>query len=251
MIEEDEPLQNASPRDPTIATRRLGWAVLIAAIALMAVVAVAIAMFSPVKLARTGPPSVDATVTSPEGASAPTRAATSQTAAPPPAAPVWTVDKAASRLTFRASLGGQPVDGVFRNWDAQIAFDPKNLKASHAMIVVETSSALTGEPNRDELLPTPNWLSTRRYPKATLVTRSITESAPGLYRAVSDLKVRGVTVKMTAPFTLTIAHDVARMQCVIDVDRHAFAVGEVPGMPLAALAPDVQVRLRLVARKDH
>ena len=169
----------------------------------------------------------------------------------PPAAPVWSVDKAASRLTFRASLGGEPVDGVFKSWDAQIAFDPKNLKASHAMLAVETASALTGEPTRDELLPTANWLWTRRYPKATLVTRSISQTGPGHYQASADIHIRGLVRRVTVPFTVAVSHDVGRMQASITLDRNVFSIGQVPGMPLTALAPEVTLNLRLTAHKEH
>ena len=68
---------------------------------------------------------------------------TARTTLPAQAASVWTVDKAASRLTFRAVMNGQPFDGVFRVWDAQIAFDPHNLATSRATITVDTTSALT------------------------------------------------------------------------------------------------------------
>ena len=172
-------------------------------------------------------------------------------AALPAAAPVWSIDKPASRLSFRARLGGLPVDGVFKTWDAQIAFDPKNLRASHAMVAVDTASALTGEPTRDALLPTVNWLSTRRYPKATLVSRSIVQTGPGRYTASCDLRLRGQSRRISVPFTLTVVRDVGRMQATLALDRRSFGVGQVPGMPLTSLAPQVQIYLRLVAKKGH
>ncbi len=75
-------------------------------------------------------------------------------AAAAPAAPVWSVDRAASRLSFHAVLAGQLIDGVFS---------------------LNTASAITGQPLDDEVLPTAGWLWTRRFPKAQLVTQAITQ----------------------------------------------------------------------------
>jgi polyisoprenoid-binding protein YceI len=164
---------------------------------------------------------------------------------------VWIVDKAASRISFQAMLGGQAVDGVFKTWDAQIAFDPKNLKASHAIISVDTTSVMTGQPTRDELLPTPAWLSTRKFPKAALISRSIVQSGPGRYLAVADLKLRGASRRMTVPFTVTLSQTTGHMMASMMLDRTAFGIGQVPGMPLTSLSPMVKVTMRLTAKRDH
>ncbi len=170
---------------------------------------------------------------------------------PPPAAPVWIVDKAASRIGFQATLGGQAVDGVFKSWDAQIAFDPKNLKASHALISVETASAMTGQPTRDALLPAPAWLSTHKFPKATLISRSISQTGPGRYLATADLKLRGVTRRVSIPFTVTLSQATGRMLASMMLDRTTFGIGQVPGMRLTSLSPMVKVTMRLTAKKEH
>jgi polyisoprenoid-binding protein YceI len=170
---------------------------------------------------------------------------------PPPAAPVWIVDKAASRIGFQATLGGQTVDGVFKSWDAQIAFDPKNLKASHALISVEASSAMTGQPTRDALLPTPAWLSAHKFPKATLISRSISQTGPGRYLATADLKLRGVTRRVSVPFTVTLSQTAGRMLASMMLDRTTFGIGQVPGMRLTSLSPVVKVTMRLTAKKEH
>lgn len=181
--------------------------------------------------------------------SAPPPRHSAHTAEPTKAAPVWTVDKAASRLTFRATMNGKPFDGVFRAWDAQVAFDPHNLATSHATITVDTTSALTGQPIKDEALPNPEWLSTAQFPQATLVTRAITETGPGRYQASVDVHIRGVNWRTTVPFTVSINHDVGRMQATLTLDRRTFGIGEGPFRSPAPVEPAVQVSLRLIAKK--
>ena len=167
------------------------------------------------------------------------------------AAPVWTVDKAASRLTFRAVMNGAPFDGVFRDWDAQIAFDPHNLQNSRATITVETTSALTGQPIKDAALPNSEWLSTTSYPQATLVTRSISQLGPGRYQAAVDVHIRGVTWRTTVPFTVDISHDEGRMTATLTLDRRTFGIGEGPFRSPAPVEPSVQVSMKMLAKKTH
>ncbi|WP_174299744.1 YceI family protein [Caulobacter sp. S45] len=174
-----------------------------------------------------------------------------RTATPTKAAPVWTVDKAASRLTFRAVMNGQPFDGVFRSWDAQIAFDPHNLATSRATLTVDTTSALTGQPIKDAALPNSEWLATTAFPQATMVTRLITQTGPGRYQASADVHIRGVAWRTTVPFTVVISHDDGRMQSTLTLDRRTFGIGEGPFRSPAPVDPLVQVSLRLVAKKSR
>ena len=174
------------------------------------------------------------------------------------AAPVWTLDKAASRLSFRGMMNGAPFDGVFKDWDAQIAFDPRNLAASHATITVDTTSALTGEPIKDQALPNSEWLATQVYPQATLVTRNIVQTSPGHYLATADVHIRGVAWRTTVPFTVTITRDAetgrldtGRMDAAISIDRRTFGIGEGPFRSPAPVEPVVQVSMKLLAEKSR
>jgi polyisoprenoid-binding protein YceI len=177
---------------------------------------------------------------------------TSTLAAPAPAAPVWSLDRAASRLNFRAALGGQPIDGVFKSWDAQIAFDPQNLSASRAVISVNTASAITGQPARDQLLPTAGWLWTRRFPKAQLVTRSIVQTGPNRYLASAALTIRGVSRPVAVPFTAVIGRgDTGRMQATLTIDRNLFGIGQADGRPVTSVGPTVVLMMHLTAKKSR
>ena len=170
----------------------------------------------------------------------------------PAAAAVWSVDRAASRLSFRASLAGQPLDGVFKSWDAQVAFDPQNLGASRAVISVNTASAVTGQPARDQLLPGGGWLWTRRFPKAQLVTRKIVQTGPNRYLAAADLTIRGVGRRVSVPFTATIGRgDLGRMQATLTIDRNLFGIGQAGGRPVAVAGPVVVLMMHLTAKKSR
>jgi polyisoprenoid-binding protein YceI len=176
----------------------------------------------------------------------------SAAAAPAPAAPVWSVDRAASRLSFRAVLAGQPLDGVFKSWDAEIAFDPQNLRASRAVISVNTASAITGQPARDQALPTAGWLWTSRFPKAQLVTRAIFQTGLNRYVARAVLTIRGVSRAVSVPFTAIVGRgDTGRMQATLTIDRNLFGVGQVEGRPVPSAGPSVVLMMHLTAKKSR
>lgn len=166
----------------------------------------------------------------------------------PASARPYAVDKSASRLGFTASMGGQPIQGTFRRWDAVIDFDPNNLPASRASVTVDVASATTSEATRDEALPSPDWFAARRFPRATFVTRGITRIGPNRYQAAGDLTIRGVRRPVVLPFTLTLNGTTARMQGRLVLDRTAFGVGQGQFRSGGTVARNVTVNVDLTAR---
>jgi polyisoprenoid-binding protein YceI len=168
-----------------------------------------------------------------------------------PAAPVWVVDKAASRLTFRGSAAGQIFDGVFKKWDAQIAFDPHNLRASHAEVTVDIASLVTGDPTRDQMLPNPDWFAAAKFPKASFVTTSILATAPNRYLASGVLSIRGVRRRVSMPFVLDFVRDSATMTGSLGLDRNEFGVGQGSSATPDKVAAAVLVQVRLTAKTSR
>lgn len=168
-----------------------------------------------------------------------------------PAVPVWSVDKVASRLTFRASVSGQSFDGVFKTWDAQIAFDPKNLRGSHVAVTVNIPSVVTGDPTRDQMLPTSDWFAAQKFPQATFVSTLITQTGPDHYQAVGDLRIRGVVHQVTLPFTLTLIKDIAAVNGELTIDRRQFGIGQGQFASPDTVAANVSIMVKLSAKKSR
>jgi polyisoprenoid-binding protein YceI len=171
--------------------------------------------------------------------------------AAPAAAPVWIADKAASLITFKATANGVGFDGRIKTWDAQIAFDPKNLKASHATVTFVMSSVITGDPTRDQMLPTADWFDVGKFAKATFDTTSIAQTGPDHYVANGTLTLHGVKRPVTLPFTLTIAKDTAKMDGALTLNRMDFGIGHGQAGGPETVAPQVAVNVRLIAHKGH
>jgi polyisoprenoid-binding protein YceI len=167
----------------------------------------------------------------------------------PGAAPIWMIDKAGSRLRFKSAFSGMPLEGGFSRWDAQIAFDPKNLAASKATVSVDMASVATGDRDRDETLPTGDWFNTAKFPRAIFTTTKITSLGGDRYQALGTLSMKGATRPVTLPFTLTIQGNVAKMSGQTVLNRSQFAIGQGQFAGADAVPFEVTVVIAVTAKK--
>ena len=163
----------------------------------------------------------------------------------------WTVDQGASKLGFQGAMSGESFTGIFRRWSAQIVFDPKALAASKAVVTVNVASATTNNADRDNALPTDDWLSAGKFAQAIFVTRDFRDLGGGKYVADGDLTLRGVKRPVALPFTLAISGDTARMNGAIVLDRTAFGVGQGQWKTGEVVDTKVTVNVALTAHRVH
>jgi polyisoprenoid-binding protein YceI len=180
---------------------------------------------------------------------APAKPAARAAAAKPVTPPVWTVDKANSRIRFKSAFSGAAFEGQFSRWDAQISFDPKNLAASKAVVNVDVASAQTGDKDRDETLPTGDWFNAPKFPRATFTTTSIKSLGGDRYQAQGNLSLKGVTKPVTLPFTLKITGNTAKMDGQTVINRSQFGVGQGQFGGAETVPFDVTVTVSLTAKK--
>ena len=164
-------------------------------------------------------------------------------------APVWTVDKAASKVAFSSSFDGGAFAGAFRRWDAAIRFDPANLAGSSVTATFDMASAVTGDSGRDDALPQDDWFAAGRFPKATFTAKSFKALGGNRYQAVGTLTMRGVTKPLTLPFTLVITGGVAKMTASVGLNRLAFGVGQGEWKTTEVVPGTVTVNISLTARR--
>lgn len=173
-------------------------------------------------------------------------AATTAFAAP---APSWTVDKATSSVRFSSTFNGDAFSGTFRRWDAVIRFDPKALATSSVTATIETASAATGDKDRDQALPTDDFLNAAKFPRATFTAASFKDLGGGKYQAIGTLTLRGITKPLTLPFTLAITGPTARMKASLALNRLAFGVGQNEWKGVEAIPAAVTVNIDLTAHR--
>jgi polyisoprenoid-binding protein YceI len=166
-------------------------------------------------------------------------------------APAWTVDKAASSVRFTSSMGGESFSGAFRRWDADIRFDPANLGGSSVAASIDATSAVTGSSDRDQALPTSDFFSATKFPRAIFTAHAFTALGPGRYQAVGQLTLRGVSKPLTLPFTLVITGSQAKMNASVALNRLAFGVGQGQWSSTEAIPNPVTVTIALTAKRAN
>jgi polyisoprenoid-binding protein YceI len=165
------------------------------------------------------------------------------------APPAWIVDKAASSLRFTSSMAGESFTGAFRRWDADIRFDPANLAASSVTATIDVASAATGNPDRDQALPTDTFLDAPAFPKASFVAHHFSALGGGRYQADGLLTLRGVSKPLSLPFTLVIQGGQARMTSQVAINRLAFGVGQGEWKATTTIPAAVTVSIVVAARR--
>ena len=164
-------------------------------------------------------------------------------------APTWTVDKAKSNVGFSGKHAGKDFKGEFGEWNAAIAFDPANLAQSSAKVTFHTKSASTGDSTEDAALAEEEWLNPGKFPTATFTSTRITSAGGNNYVAQGTLTLKGKTLPVSLPFTLTINGGNATMSGTATIDRLAYEIGTLSDGNGTFVSKDIGITVELVAKK--
>ena len=257
VLDKDEVFPNMAPgARPGLKEPRL-W---LAAAGFAAVVAAGYLFTPTVKVAQpvTPPAPVEAVpaqpaalppVAEPAPAAAAPEAAETAAATPALKDPVaWAVQKGSS-LTFSATWSGNAIEGRFNRWTADILFSPEALDRSKLTVGVDMASAVTGDAQRDESLPSGDFFDTAEHPKATFTASKFRKTGEGKYVADGTLDLRGVKKPLSLPFTLKIDGDTATARGVTTLDRTVFGVGQGEWASTDQIAAGVKVSFSLTAKR--
>lgn len=260
ILDKDEVFQNMAPgAKPGLKEPRV-W---LAAAGLAAVIAAGYLFTPTLKVAQSAPPPAPAaeipaiaepaTPTPAETAVPAVEAAKPEAVAAeaPPALkdPVaWAVQKGAA-LTFSATWSGTPIEGRFNRWTADILFSPEALDRSKLTVSIDMGSAVTGDDQRDQSLPSGDFFDTAEHPKAIFTAAKFRETGEGQYVADGTVDLRGVKKPLSLPFSLKIVGDTATARGVTTLDRTTFGVGQGEWASTDQIAAKVKVSFSLTAKR--
>lgn len=152
---------------------------------------------------------------------------------------------AQSEIAFVSKQMGVPVEGKFRKFDAQVAFDPAKLATSKIAFTVDTGSATLGVKETDAELPKPNWFNVTKFPQATFQSTAIKSVGAGKYEVAGKLNVKGATQDVVVPVTLTQSGATTTAAGSFAIKRLAFKIGENEWADTSMVADEVQVKFKL------
>lgn len=162
-------------------------------------------------------------------------------AAGAPLALAQTVVPAGSEIAFVSRQMGVPVEGHFRQWTADITFDPKAPGTGRVHFDVVTASAHFGAPDVEKEVKKPVWFDIARFPTASFRSSAIQATGPGRFDVSGRLTIKGQTRDIVVPVTLE--GQTARGSFTIK--RLAFRIGDGEWADTSMVADDVQVKFRL------
>lgn len=165
--------------------------------------------------------------------------------APTPALAQQKLDAARSEMLFVSKQMGVPVEGRFRKFDAQIAFDPKKPEAGKVAFTIDMGSATFGSPEVDVELPKATWFNVPKFPQATFQSSTIKAVGAGRFEVAGKLTIKGSSRDVVVPVALTQAGGGTTATGAFAIKRLEFKIGEGDWADTSMVANDVQVKFKL------
>ena len=151
---------------------------------------------------------------------------------------------AQSEIVFVSKQMGVPVEGRFKKFDAQIAFDPAKAAAGKIAFTVDMTSATLGVKETDAELPKAEWFNTAKFAQATFQSGVIKSLGAGKFEVAGKLSIKGVTQDIAVPVTLTQAGPTTTAVGAFMLKRLVFKIGDNEWSDTSMVADDVQVKFK-------
>ena len=162
----------------------------------------------------------------------------------------WIMDEAESKIEFAGVQKGKSFTGHFTDFDALINFNPDELGGSSVKVVIDMASAEAGDEERNESLPGKDWFNVKAFPEAVFESSAFSFVSGSEYTAQGMLTIRGNSLPVTLPFTLTINGDSAEMTSDgLTLDRTNYGVGQGVWSKGEWVDKTVAVNIRVVANR--
>ena len=152
---------------------------------------------------------------------------------------------AQSSVEFTAKQMGVPLQGHFKKFDAQVAFDPAQLAASRIRFTVDTGSATMGARETDAELPKAPWFNVPQFPQATFESSAIKALGGGKFDVAGKLTIKGTAVNVSVPVALVQSGATTTATGVLPLKRLAFKIGDGEWADTSMVADEVQVKFKL------
>ena len=151
---------------------------------------------------------------------------------------------AQSEIQFVSKQMGVPVEGKFKTFSGQVAFDPAKLASSKIAFTVDTGSAdISREANAE--LPKATWFNVAQFPKATFKSTSIKGLGNGKFEVAGKLDVKGTSRDVVVPVQITQSGANSTATGSFVIKRLDFKIGEAEWTDTTVVANDVTVKFKL------
>lgn len=151
-----------------------------------------------------------------------------------------------SRLSFVSRQMAVPVEGQFRRFAVQLAFDPARPAAAQAGIDIDLASIDAGSKEANEEVVGKNWFNVRQFPTARFVSTGVKPLGGNRYEVRGTLSIKGKSREVAAPFSFRPAGAQAVFEGGFVLKRLDFGIGEGPWGDTGIVADEVQIKFHIV-----
>jgi polyisoprenoid-binding protein YceI len=154
-----------------------------------------------------------------------------------------------SAISFTSKQMGVNVEGNFKKFDAQVAFDPKKPEAGKVGFNIDLTSVDIGDAGTMTELKKPGWFDSARVPVASFSSTGIKATGAGKFDIAGNLVIKGISKPVTVPVTLTqqgLPAGQTRADGSFVIKRLEYKIGDGDWNDVSLVANDVQVKIRLM-----
>jgi len=150
-----------------------------------------------------------------------------------------------SDISFVSKQMGVPVEGHFKKFDAQIAFDPAKPQDGKISFMIDITSISLGSPESEAELPKATWFNTAKFPQATFQSTSIKGLGGGKFEVTGKLTIKGIARDVVVPVALSPTGTTTTASGTFAIPRLAYKIGENEWASTSMVADNVQVSFKL------
>ncbi|MEM6499168.1 MAG: YceI family protein [Pseudomonadota bacterium] len=158
-------------------------------------------------------------------------------------ASTWTVNQDNGTISFSGKHANNAFKGEFKSWSGDIVFDPDNLETARADVVVDLTSAVTGNMLYDRALPGADWFLTDKMKQGRFVATEFRALTDNRYAADGNLTLRDIAVPVTLEFSFERKGATAALKGMTTVKRMAWNIGKTSDAAGAWVSLDIPISI--------
>lgn len=161
----------------------------------------------------------------------------------------WRIVQDQSKIEFKVSQDSSTISGSFAKFNGRISFDKDRLARSKVIMDIDTSSIIVSLSEAAGTVQSPEWLSTKAFPKATFVAEKFSAKGKS-FIADGTLTIKGKSVPTTLEFSFdeyskNKAHAVGKTT----IKRSAFGIGNSDVKKANGVEDAVEISFEITAER--
>jgi polyisoprenoid-binding protein YceI len=157
------------------------------------------------------------------------------------------VDASKSTVVATSKQMNVPVDGAFKKFTAQVAFDPAKPTAGSTNLSVDMSSYDLGDAEYNKQVRGKEWFDSTTFPKATFVSTAISPAGGNQYKVTGKLTIKGKSQVVTLLVAITQQGATQTFDGSLPIKRTLYEIGTGEWKDTSVVADDVVIKFHIVA----